>query len=89
MANVFEADLASIAVGDAADIISGTDRQVAQGEVDNISAIVDPNTRSLGVRVVAKNPGGVLKKQMYVRVLIHSSKEKHGIAGAGIGDFAE
>jgi cobalt-zinc-cadmium efflux system membrane fusion protein len=46
------------------------------GTVDYISAIVDPNTRSIGVRVLAKNPKEILKKQMYVRVLIHSRREK-------------
>lgn len=40
---------------------------------------MDPNTRSIGVRVVAKNPGEVLKKQMYVRVLIHASRESTGL----------
>jgi cobalt-zinc-cadmium efflux system membrane fusion protein len=43
--------------------------------VDNISALVDPDTRSVAVRVVAKNPGGFLKKQMYVRVLIQAREE--------------
>jgi membrane fusion protein, heavy metal efflux system len=47
--------------------------------VDNISAMLDPNTRSIGVRVVAKNPGEVLKKQMYVHVLIHSRRESTGL----------
>ena len=31
------------------------------------------------MRVVAKNPGEVLKKQMYVHVLIHSSRESTGL----------
>jgi membrane fusion protein, heavy metal efflux system len=30
------------------------------------------------VRVVVENPNGLLKKQMYVRVLIHSSQESSG-----------
>jgi len=47
--------------------------------VDYISAIVDPSTRAIGVRVVAKNPKGILKKQMYVRVLIHSRREPTGL----------
>ena len=79
MANIFESDLASIAVGDAAEIITSADPKALPGMVDNISAIVDPNTRSIGVRVLAKNPGEVLKKQMYVRVLIHSSRESTGL----------
>lgn len=79
MANVYDSDLASVEIGDAADIITSASTNIIAGEVDNISAILDPNTRSAGVRVVAKNPGGVLKKQMYVRVLIHSRRESTGL----------
>ncbi len=79
MANIFETDLAGIEVGDAAEIITGAAAKGIPGEVDNISAILDPNTRSIGVRIVAKNPEGVLKKQMYVRVLIHSNHESTGL----------
>jgi len=79
MANVFESDLASISPGDTAEIITSAATASIPGVIDNISAIVDPNTRSMGVRVVTKNPGEVLKKQMYVRVLIHSSRESTGL----------
>ncbi len=79
MANVFESDLAAIAVGDAADILTSADPKSIPGTVDNIAAMVDPNTRSIAVRVVAKNPGEVLKKLMYVRVQIHSSRESAGL----------
>ena len=47
--------------------------------VDNISALVDPDTRSVVVRVVVENPGNVLKKQMYVRVLIQARQESTGL----------
>ncbi len=79
MANIFDSDLASVEVGDVAEIITSAASKNLPGEVDNISAILDPNTRSAGVRVVAKNPDGVLKKQMYVRVLIHSHRESMGL----------
>jgi cobalt-zinc-cadmium efflux system membrane fusion protein len=77
--DVFEAQLSSVAVGDTAEVFSGASPEGFPGTVDNISAILDPNTRSIGVRVVAKNPGEALKKQMYVRVLIHSSRESTGL----------
>ena len=47
--------------------------------MDNIAAQVDPNTRSVAVRVVVDNPGGLLKKQMYVRVLIQARQETPGL----------
>jgi cobalt-zinc-cadmium efflux system membrane fusion protein len=40
--------------------------------VDNIGALVNPDTRAVLARVVVPNPGGVLKKQMYVRVTLQS-----------------
>ncbi len=47
--------------------------------MDNISALVDPNTRSVMVRVVVENPGDFLKKQMYVRVRIQAHQESSGL----------
>ena len=79
MADFYEADLAAIAVGDAAEIITSASTNRYPGQVDNISALVDTNTRSIAVRVVAKNPDGILKKQMYVRVLIHSQNQSSGL----------
>jgi len=43
--------------------------------VDNISALVDPDTRSVVARVVAEKPWQFLKKQMYVHVLIQARQE--------------
>ena len=79
LADIYETDLSSIALGDTADVITSATTNAHPGTVDNISAIVDPNTRSIAVRVVAKNPDGILKKQMYVRVLIHSHNQSAGV----------
>jgi len=79
MAQVFGADLTSIGVGDSADVLTGSDSRVFPGRVDNISALVDPDTRAVAVRVVAENPGDVLKKQMYVRVLIQARPQSTGL----------
>jgi len=49
------------------------------GRVDNISALIDPDTRSVVVRIVVDNPADFLKKQMYVRVLIRAQQESTGI----------
>ena len=78
-ANIFESDLVSVEEGDPAEIVASDTVTNLPGTVDYISAIVDPNTRAIGVRVVAKNPKDLLKKQMYVRVLIHSRHEQTGL----------
>jgi cobalt-zinc-cadmium efflux system membrane fusion protein len=79
MAQVFGSDLASASLGDSADIVTGIGSQDFTGSVDNISALVDPDTRSVIVRVVVQNRQGFLKKQMYVRVLIHARQESTGL----------
>lgn len=78
-ANIFESDLAATEEGDSAEIVTSAWPTNLTGTVDYISAIVDPNTRAVGVRVVASNPRDILKKQMYVRVLIHSRREETGL----------
>ncbi|HEV2391112.1 MAG TPA: efflux RND transporter periplasmic adaptor subunit [Verrucomicrobiae bacterium] len=79
MANIFESDIASIAEGDRAEVLCSASATNLPGTVDYISAIIDPSTRAIGVRVIANNPNDVLKKQMYVRVLIHSSRDQTGL----------
>ena len=77
MAQLFGSDLAEVSVGDPADVVTGS--QTIPGKVDKISAIVDPNTRAVAVRVLAENPQHALRKQMYVRVQIHSRNEITGL----------
>ncbi len=79
MANVFESDLPFVEVGDAADIHAGVSPDVFPGRVDYVSALVDPNTRAIAVRIAARNPKRLLKKDLYVRVGIHSGRESRGI----------
>jgi cobalt-zinc-cadmium efflux system membrane fusion protein len=79
MAQVFGADISSVGLGAAADIVTGIAPTTLAGTVRNIAALVDPNTRSVAVRVVTNNPGEVLKKQMYVRVLIHDRQDSNGL----------
>ena len=78
LAQISGADLASVSVGDTAEVESGIDGTKLSGTVDNISALVDPDTRAVVARVVVANPKGLLKKQMYVRVQIHSHQPSNG-----------
>jgi cobalt-zinc-cadmium efflux system membrane fusion protein len=79
MAQVFGSDLGAVSVGDSAEVATGIDSKNFTGRVDNISALVDPDTRSVVVRVVVENPGNFLKRQMYVRVTIQSRQETAGL----------
>lgn len=80
MTQVFGSDLTAVSVGDPAEVetgIAGTNN--FSGTVDNISALVNPDTRSVLVRVVVENPKDFLKKQMYVRVRIQAKQESTGL----------
>ena len=79
MAHVFGSDLASIRVGDSAQVLSGIGTDELSGTVDNISTLVDPDTRAVVVRVVVANPGNLLKKQMYVHVLLQARHASTGL----------
>jgi cobalt-zinc-cadmium efflux system membrane fusion protein len=76
-AHIFDSDLASVHTGDLAEV-TGTSKTLP-GTVDNIAAEVDPNTRSIAVRVVVNNPGDYLKKQMYVGVRIRDRQQSQGL----------
>lgn len=79
MANVFETDLPFVAAGDPATITTGEGGEGLPGKVDYVSALVDPTTRAVAVRVVAKNPTGALRKDLYVRVAIESRGVSTGL----------
>ena len=79
MAQVSASDLASVSLGDPAEIETGVGSVYLTGTVANVSALVNPDTRAVGARVVVQNPAGLLKKQMYVRVKIRSQQESPGL----------
>ena len=69
MADVFESDITSIKVGDAAYVmfpIAGIRPMAAK--VNYIQPQVDPMTRTLKVRLDASNPGLRMKPDMFVNV---------------------
>ena len=79
MAQVSAAELAEIKVGDPAQVDNGTTGHALAGVVDNIAAVVNPDTRAVAARIVLHNPDGVLRKQMYVRVRIQSRQASQGL----------
>ncbi|MDQ2861314.1 MAG: efflux RND transporter periplasmic adaptor subunit, partial [Pseudomonadota bacterium] len=79
MAQIPDSDLASVSIGDPAQVETGIGSNNFSGTVGNISALVNPDTRSVVARVVVDNRGGFLKKQMYVRVRISSRQVSTGL----------
>jgi membrane fusion protein, heavy metal efflux system len=79
MAQVSAAELAGIRVGDPAQVDAGTSANALPGTVDNIAAVVNPDTRAVAARIVVPNADGVLRKQMYVGVRIQSRQARQGL----------
>jgi len=79
IANVFEQDVPFVSVGAAADVFAGSAETPMSGRVEYVASLVDPATRAIGVRVVLETPHGALKKDQYVRAVIHSPRESRGI----------
>jgi membrane fusion protein, heavy metal efflux system len=78
MANIFESSLPFVAVGDAAEVTTGASPEAFPGTIDYIAAVVDPNTRSISVRIAAANPRRLLKRDLYVNLSIHSKRDSTG-----------
>jgi cobalt-zinc-cadmium efflux system membrane fusion protein len=79
MAQLSDSEVASVKIGDPADVASSGSSKKLTGSVANIAALVDPDTRQVTARIVVGNPGEVLKKQMYVNVQIHSHQSESGL----------
>ena len=77
MAQVFEADLPFVRVGETARIQAGGTS--LPGTVENIGAEVDPATGAVPARIAVDNRAGLLKKQMYVRVAIEALRPSAGV----------
>jgi cobalt-zinc-cadmium efflux system membrane fusion protein len=66
MANIYQGDLAYVKIGDPVTIITDSYPDKFSGKISFISPALDPTTRTLQARIVVDNPGGKLKKDMYV-----------------------
>lgn len=78
-ANVFASDLKDVSVGEDADIITDASHVPMPGKVDYVAALVDPNSKAVAVRIVVPNVNHALRRDMFVRVEIHSAHEHTGV----------
>ena len=79
LAQIASSDLPQVGIGESARIDPHNGTGPFHGTVQNVAASVDPNTRGVVARIVAPNPGDLLKKQMYVDVSIESGRVSTGL----------
>jgi membrane fusion protein, heavy metal efflux system len=70
--HIFDRDLPNVRIGDAVQETNPSLGRSFQGTVAYVGSYVDPNTRTTPVRIVTHNPGGMLKKDMFVDAVIHT-----------------
>ena len=69
--HVYDKDLASVHVGDAVDERNSSFPEPFHGVVSYIGDMLDPATRTTPVRIVTQNPHGLLKKDLFLDIVIH------------------
>jgi cobalt-zinc-cadmium efflux system membrane fusion protein len=70
--HIYDRDLEEVRVGDVVDETDSSFNKTFHGVVSYIEALIDPATRTTSVRIVTKNPEGLLKKDMFVNAVIHT-----------------
>jgi cobalt-zinc-cadmium efflux system membrane fusion protein len=80
LANVYQADLASIRNGDNVIVTTDAYPDSFHGKISYVSPSLDPNTRTLQARIVVDNPGEKLKKDMYCTVTVTAGSIVNAIA---------
>jgi cobalt-zinc-cadmium efflux system membrane fusion protein len=75
--DVYENDLASVRIGDAAQIaLNAYPDRMIQGHVSNIAAVMDPTIRTAKVRLEVPNPGGFMRIGMFATATFHGQKKE-------------
>lgn len=76
LASVYQNDLSYIHLGDRVTIETNAFPTTFHGKISYVAPSLDPNTRTLQVRIVTNNPHGMLKKDMYVTAIVQAGITK-------------
>jgi len=74
--HVYDSDLAGVRKGNKVEVTSAVLPHAYAGVVGYVGAALDPATRTTPVRIVTRNADGLLKKDLFVDVAIHTAEEK-------------
>jgi cobalt-zinc-cadmium efflux system membrane fusion protein len=75
--HIFDRDLPSVRNGDPVAETNPSFNRNFRGAISYIGSFVDPNTRTTPVRIVTSNPGGLLKKDMFVDAVVQTSRRNN------------
>ncbi len=80
LVNVYQKDLPYVRVGDAVRIQTDAYPDFFTGRISYVAASLDPATRTLQARIETSNPGGKLKKDMFVTATVDAGSIPNAIA---------
>lgn len=75
--HIYEKDLTSMHIGDPVEVTNSSVPEVFHGVISYIGAMVDPATRTTPVRIVTANSKGLLKKDLFVDIVIHTKTQRN------------
>jgi cobalt-zinc-cadmium efflux system membrane fusion protein len=75
--HIFDRDLPAVRNGDSVEESNPSFNRSFHGTVSYVGSFVDPNTRTTSVRIVTANPGGLLKKDMFVDAVIQTNRRNN------------
>ena len=76
LCDVYENDLATVRVGDKADVrLNAYPQRVFTGTVSNIGPVLDPNLRTAKVRIQMRNPG-IMRLGMFATAIFYGKEQK-------------
>ncbi len=77
--HIYDRDLAAVHLGDKVEQRNASFPETFEGVVSNIGDLVDPATRTTPVRIVTANPHGLLKKDLFVDIVIHDKTSQQAL----------
>jgi cobalt-zinc-cadmium efflux system membrane fusion protein len=76
LCDVYENDLGNVRVGEKADIrLNAYPDKVFTGRIDNVGPVLDPNIRTVKVRIEMRNPG-LMRPGMFVTATFHGKQKQ-------------
>lgn len=79
LVNIYQKDLPYVHVDDAVTIQTDSYPDTFHGRISYIATALDPNTRTLQARIETNNPGGKLKRDMYVVATVNAGSIKNAL----------
>jgi len=81
LADVYESDLSKIKLGDEVEVSTiAYEGKIFKGTIGQVGNLLDPETKTMKIRIVMDNPDGLLKPEMFAVVKVHIANPGKAVA---------